>query len=179
MAAGGVLGTLTIAAWRAYDAGHVALAGWDLPEAAKQFGLALEKDPGYGLAHAWLAQTLAWQGEPAEVWREHVLAGLGATLPLQPREREWVLALAALAESRFQEACDRYSRMITRDSLDFRAWYGRAECQAKDPLVLADAKSPTDGGSVPAIRLPSGTISTHSLSCPPAISPFEVPPSPG
>ncbi len=143
MAAGGVLGTLTIAAWRAYDAGHVALAGWDLPEAAKQFGLALEKDPGYGLAHAWLAQTLAWQGEPAEVWREHVLAGLGATLPLQPREREWVLALAALAESRFQEACDRYSRMITRDSLDFRAWYGRAECQAKDPLVLADAKSPT------------------------------------
>ena len=33
--------------------------------------------------------------------------------------------------------------MITRDSLDFRAWYGRAECQAKDPLVLADAQSPT------------------------------------
>jgi tetratricopeptide (TPR) repeat protein len=143
LATGGVLGTRQIGAWRAYDSGHVSLAGWNLPEAARHFRRALDLDPQYGLAHLWLAQTMSWQGEEADSWRDQVLAALGTTPPLPPRERAWAVALAALGEARFQEACDRYGEMIKRDSLDFRGWYGRAECRARDPVVVADANSPS------------------------------------
>ncbi len=142
-AAGGAMGTNQIAAWQAYDSGHVALARWDLPEASRHFTAAITLDPGYGLAHMWLAQTENWDGQPPDVWRDHALAGLGATPPLGPHDREWALALAALGESHFPEACDRYESMIRRDSLDFRGWYGRAECRARDRLVMKDAKSPS------------------------------------
>jgi hypothetical protein len=142
-AAGGAMGTHQLAAWQAYDSGHVALTRWDLPAATRLFASAVNLDPGYGLAHMWLAQTESWSGEPADVWRDHALAGLGADPPLGPHDREWALALAALAESRFPEACDRYQAMIAHDSLDFRGWYGRAECRARDRLVLKDAKSPS------------------------------------
>ncbi len=142
-AAGGVLGTRLIAAWQAYDSAHAALARWDLPAAAAGFTEALARDPGYGLAHLWLAQTQNWLGRPPDTWRDHALAGLGAQPALPPPEREWALALAALAEQRYPEACDRYEAMIRRDSLDYRGWYGRAECRSRDPIVVADAASPS------------------------------------
>ncbi len=142
-AAGGAMGTHLVAAWQAYDSGHVALTRWDLPAATQHFTTAVSLDPGYGLAHMWLAQTENWNGLPADVWRDHALAGLGADPPLVPRDREWALALAALSESRYPEACDRYEAMLRRDSLDFRGWYGRAECRARDHLVLKDPKSPS------------------------------------
>jgi len=142
-AAAGAMGTHLVAAWQAYDSGHVALTRWDLPAAAQHFATAVSLDPGYGLAHMWLAQTESWNGLPADVWRDHALAGLGADPPLALHDREWALALAALAESRFPEACDRYEAMLRRDSLDFRGWYGRAECRARDHLVVQDAKSPS------------------------------------
>ena len=142
-AAGGVLGTRLIAAWQAYDSAHAALARWDLPAAATGFTEALDRDPGYGLAHLWLAQTQNWLGRSPDTWRDHALAGLGARPALPPPEREWALALAALAEQHYPEACDRYEAMIRRDSLDFRGWYGRAECRARDPIVVADPQSPS------------------------------------
>ena len=143
VAAGGALGTRLIVAWQAYDSAHAALARWDLEAAVAAFRLALERDPGYGLAHLWLAQTQSWMGEPTDDWRDHALAGLGAQPALPTREREWALALAAMAEGRFPEACDRYDAMIRRDSLDFRGWFGRAECRSRDHIVVADPKSPS------------------------------------
>jgi serine/threonine-protein kinase len=140
---GGAMGTQTVAAWQAYDAGHAALARWDLTAATARFTDALTLDPGYGLAHLWLAQTQSWSGAPNDVWRDHALAGLGAAPPLSPQDREWAVALAALAESHYPEACARYDAMIRRDSLDFRGWYGRGDCRGRDPLVLEDAKSPS------------------------------------
>ncbi len=141
-AAGGAMGTHLLAAWQAYDSGHVALTHWDLPDASRHFATAIALDPGYGLAHLWLAQTENWNGESRDVWRDHAFAGLGATPGLPPRDHEWALALAALAEARYPEACERYDAMVRRDSLDFRGWYGRAECRARDPVVVADAKAP-------------------------------------
>ncbi len=41
------------------------------------------------------------------------------------------------------EACAEYDSMIRRDTLDFRGWYGRAECRSRDRLVLADPASPS------------------------------------
>ncbi len=143
VAAGGALGTRLIVAWQAYDSAHAALARWDLGAAVAGFRLALERDPGYGLAHLWLAQTQSWMGRPAETWRDNAIAGLGAQPPLPPRDREWALALAAMAEARYPEACDRYDAMIRRDTLDFRGWYGRAECRSRDPIVLPDPASPS------------------------------------
>jgi len=139
----GALGTRVLGAWVAYDSGHAALAAWDLEGAAAHFRTALERDPGFALAHLWLAQTASWQGQPASLWRAHAQAGVGAPAALPPRELAWGLALAALAEGRFPEACAQYDSIVHRDSLDFRGWYGRAECRARDRLVLADAGSPS------------------------------------
>jgi tetratricopeptide (TPR) repeat protein len=143
VAAGGALGTRLIVAWQAYDSAHAALARWELDAAVAGFRLALERDPGYGLAHLWLAQTQSWMGRPTESWRDHAIAGLGAQPPLHTRDREWAMALAAMAEGRFPEACERYDAMIRRDTLDFRGWYGRAECRSRDHVVQADPKSPS------------------------------------
>ena len=143
LAGGGAMGTHQIAAWEAYDSGHVALARWDLPEAMRHFRNALDRDPAYGLAQLWLAQTLNWHGDPVQSWRDRVLAGLDASQSLAPQERAWALALGALAQEKFPEACERYQAMIRKDSLDFRGWYGRAECRARDHLVIADKKSPS------------------------------------
>ncbi len=137
----GALGTRVLGAWVAYDSGHAALAAWDLPAAAAQFRAAIDRDPEFALAHLWLAQTANWQGEPAAAWRAHALAGVGTQAAIPPREQAWGLALAALADGRLPEACEQYSGMIRRDSLDFRGWYGRAECRARDRLVLPDSAS--------------------------------------
>lgn len=139
----GALGTRVLGAWVAYDSGHAALAGWDLAEAARHFHSALALDQDFALAHLWLAQTASWRGEPASAWRVHALAGSGAPGGLPARERAWAQALAALADGRFLEACAEYDSMIRRDTLDFRGWYGRAECRSRDRRVLADPASPS------------------------------------
>ncbi len=141
--ADGAMGTHFVAAWKAYDAGHAALARWDLTTAAARFSDALALDPGYGLAHLWLAQTRSWNGDPSEAWHDHVLASLGAQPALPAADHSWALALAALANRRFQEACARYNLMIQGDSLDFRGWFGRGECRAKDQAVVRDSRSPS------------------------------------
>lgn len=142
-ATGGAMGTRSVASWLAYDSGHAALGRWDLPAATRYFATAVTLDPGYGLAHLWLAQTGSWSGAPAGIWRDDALAGLGAQPSLLPRDHEWALSLVALAKSRFPEACDQYEAMLRRDSLDFRGWYGRAECRSRDPVVLKDGNSPS------------------------------------
>lgn len=139
----GAQGTRVLGAWVAYDAGHAALTGWELAEAAQHFRASLALDPDFALAHLWLAQTASWQGEPASAWRADALAGAGAPAGLPVREQAWAQALAALADGRFPEACAEYDAMIRQDTLDFRGWYGRAECRSRDRLVLADAASPS------------------------------------
>ncbi|MEO8636621.1 MAG: serine/threonine-protein kinase [Gemmatimonadales bacterium] len=142
-AAGGAMGTRVLAAWQAYDSAHVALDQWDLDGATRLFRAATARDPGYGIAHLWLAQTRSWSGTDAGEWREDLQAALHAAQPLKPHAREWAEALSDLADRRFPEACKRFTRMIAQDSLDFRGWFGRAECRAQDPVVVRDSKSPS------------------------------------
>jgi tetratricopeptide (TPR) repeat protein len=140
-ASGGAMGTRSVAAWRAFDAGHLALAGWDLPGAEKGFRSALGLDAQYALAELWLAQVLSWSGKPVEDWRPLLLGALGIADRLGPPDRAWGQAMVAFAEGRFAESCEKYRAMVARDSLDFKAWFGLGDCQANDPTVVRDAKS--------------------------------------
>ncbi len=143
VAQGGAMGTSSISAWHAFDSAHVALAGWDLPGAEAGFRAAVERDRDYPQAHLWLAQVQSWQGAPAEQWRDDALNGARMDSLLPPQERDWAEGLAALAREQYPEACARYTTMIKRDAKNFRGWFGRAECQSRDHLVVADAASPS------------------------------------
>ncbi len=146
IAASGMFGTRILAALNAYDSAHASLASWELSLATRQFRTALEYDPNFGLAHLWLAQTLNWQSTDnasADEWRDEALAGIHAQPPLQGQEALWGQALVALGEKRFEDACKAYSAMLARDTLDFRAWFGRAECRSRDRMVVKDRKSPS------------------------------------
>ncbi len=143
MAVSGMLGTSMATAWETYDSGHAALSRWDLGRARQLFTSAIARDPNYQLAYLWRAQTRSWQGENASLWREDARRGIEDPARLTPSEREWGRALVALAESRFPDACEQFNAMLRRDSLDYRGWYGRADCRAKDPVVVRDDRSPS------------------------------------
>ncbi|HWA16070.1 MAG TPA: hypothetical protein VG817_06550, partial [Gemmatimonadales bacterium] len=143
MALSGMMGTTQTAAWQQYDSGHAALGRWDLEQAKRQFTVAIATDPNFQLAYLWRAQTRSWQGEPIAQWREDARRGIEDPARLTPSEREWGRALLALAEARFPDACELFNAMLRRDSLDFRGWYGRGDCRARDPVVVRDDKSPS------------------------------------
>jgi tetratricopeptide (TPR) repeat protein len=142
-AASGAAGTKNIAAWYAYQRGHDALSSWDLIAADSAFREAVALDPAYPHANYWLAQTREWQGRPGQEWSELVAAALALPNGLVQRDRLRATALMAMAEGRHPQACERYQALIQRDSLDFWAWYGLAECHARDPVVVRDAASPS------------------------------------
>ncbi len=142
-AAGGALGTRVLSAWQAYEDGHAALAAWDLVGAEQDLRRALTLDPEYPHANLWLAQTLAWAGEPALAWRDNARAAATAGAVLGGRDQGLLQALTRQAEQQYPAACVIYRRLIARDSLDFAAWFGLGECQAKDRAVVRDAASPS------------------------------------
>ena len=142
-AASAVRGTRVREAFLRYEAGHRALAAWDLDAAAERFGAAMALDPEYAHAGLMRAQVMQWAGATPSEWR------LAASQAVMKRdhldERGQLLAdgLLALAEGRFPQACERYRAMVRRDSLDFAAWYGLGSCQVADPIVEADPRSPS------------------------------------
>jgi tetratricopeptide (TPR) repeat protein len=136
-------GTDRLSALVAYDSGHAALAGWDLAGAATGFRHAVAQDADFPDANYQLAQVLAWAGAPSEEWSAY--AGRAVASPRGLGQREGLLAagLVAMAERRFPAACARYREVLRRDTLDFAAWFGLAECNAKDKVVVPDSGSPS------------------------------------
>jgi tetratricopeptide (TPR) repeat protein len=145
-AAAGAMGTKDLPAWRAYQAGHEALTGWDLESAERDFRSAVTADPRYPQANYWLAQVEEWRDAPALEWRARAAAALAPGAVLALRDHVRAAALLDMADGRFPQACDRYRALVRQDSLDFSAWYGLGECHAKDPLVVANAASPSGWG---------------------------------
>jgi tRNA A-37 threonylcarbamoyl transferase component Bud32/tetratricopeptide (TPR) repeat protein len=136
------MGTSSLEAWRAYAAAHRALGDWDLPRARHEFERALQLDPQYPQAYLGLAQAIAFAGiTDRSALREAAAHAVALRDRLPPSERNLASALLDLGEGRFQDACGRYGAMLTRDSLDFRAWHGLGECQAADNLVVADPRT--------------------------------------
>ena len=140
-AAAGVVGTRVLAAWQQYEQGRTALADWNLAGAERGFRAALELDPVYAHANLWLAQTLAWAGQPTSQWRANAIMSARASETLGIRDRSLALALVHVANAEYRLACTEYSRILARDSLDFAAWFGMGECQARDRVVVRDPAS--------------------------------------
>jgi tetratricopeptide (TPR) repeat protein/tRNA A-37 threonylcarbamoyl transferase component Bud32 len=134
-------GRLSLPAWRAFQSGFAALQRWDLDTAKARLQLALTLDPTYPIAQLWLAQVSAWAGDKPDSWKRYATGALASGDSLAPRDREIAQGLLALAENRFPEACDNFRTVIARDSLDFAAWFGLGDCQAKDPLVVRNSSN--------------------------------------
>ena len=137
-------GTTSLAAWQAYQAGRLAMGRWDLSRARDELARAVALDPAYASAHLWLAQAMAWSGDPVpSEWKEDAARAAADSAHLSPRERALAQGLVALSENRFPDACRHYGAMVAHDSTDFAAWYGVGECQSLDRTVVKDPSSPS------------------------------------
>ena len=136
-------GRLSLPAWHAFQDGYSALQRWDLDSAKVKLQQALAIDPTYATAQLWLAQVLAWAGDKPASWKRYAAGALASPDSLGPRDRGVAEGMLALAEGRFPQACEEFRALIARDSLDFAAWFGLGDCQAKDPLVVSDSASPS------------------------------------
>ena len=135
--------TTSFDAWTAYNRGHLALAEWNLTEAARRFAEAVAADGTFPVARLWLAQIQAWKNPEGRFdW------GAGAAKAfrdgrLSERDQLMSKALVALADQRYPAACDAYRRLSESKGVDFVGWYGLAECQALDSLVVPSPASPS------------------------------------
>jgi tetratricopeptide (TPR) repeat protein len=129
-------------AWRACNEGHISLAAWDVAGAEGDFREAVKADGVYDPARVWLAQVIAWR-TPEKRNESHDLVRGAKEVGLASRDSLAAIGLAALLDQRFPDACSAYSRLTSRDSLDFLGWYGLGECQAFDSTVVRSESSPS------------------------------------
>jgi eukaryotic-like serine/threonine-protein kinase len=136
-------GQLSLPAWHAFQDAYLALQRWQLDSAKASLQRALKLEPTYGMAQLWMAQVMAWSGEDPTAWKPFAVGALVSPDSLAPRDRGMAEGLAAVADARYPQACEKFRSLIGRDSLDFAAWFGLGDCQGKDPLVLRDTASPS------------------------------------
>jgi eukaryotic-like serine/threonine-protein kinase len=158
-ASGGAGGTRSLAAWRAYERGHLALEAWDLVEARAAFLEAAREDPSYPHAHLALAHTTLWSGRPAADSRGPAARALAVRERLGAREVALAEALVALADGRYDEACRGYGDVVAIGSFSFAGWFGLGECHRLDRLIVRDRASPS-GWSFRA----SAELGTHAYA---------------
>jgi len=137
--------TRSLRALRAYVLGERAMGSWDLAGAAREFRAAVAADSQFAHAYLGLGQALLWGSDSApEAARDHagIARRAGALLErLGGADRALLLAQQAMFERRWPDACAKYRQMLAADSTSFAAWYGLAECNAGDPVVL---RNPVD-----------------------------------
>ena len=140
---GAATGTKNLLALEKFLDGRAAVDHFNLRLAEQDFKDALAMDESYAHAHFWLARTMAWEGdaEPS-AWTGDAARAVALSAALPRRDRSHASALLDLAEGRMAEACQRYRALIASDSLDFAAWYGLGDCNARDPVVVRDPHSP-------------------------------------
>jgi tetratricopeptide (TPR) repeat protein len=139
--AAGTSGTRVLGALLANLEGDQALASWDVNRAEVAFHRAVTLDPGYPQANLWLAQISSWSGDSTVLWRRYAAAAVASGTQLGARDQAVALALLALADGQYEEACRRYARLIAADSSSFPAWFGLGECHRLDQAVLTDNTS--------------------------------------
>jgi len=139
----GAEATRSLRAYNAARLGQRALRAWDLSGAARAFRAAIAADSEFAHAYVWLGQALLWAAD-SSVDAAHdraTIARRASSLVerLGPTDRALLLAQRAMFERRWPDACKRYREVLARDSLNFDAWYGLAQCNAEDPVVLRDS----------------------------------------
>jgi DNA-binding SARP family transcriptional activator/tetratricopeptide (TPR) repeat protein len=138
------LGTRSAVAWQAFDSAQRSIEKWDLLPARRLLTRAVDHDREFALANLLLAQVLAWlPGDNASETADAAARALLVSAALNEKDRLRAVALAAAAKRDFYEACGAYRRVLAIDSLDFAAWYGLAECQSRDTVVVTDPRSPS------------------------------------
>jgi tetratricopeptide (TPR) repeat protein len=139
--------TRSLRALRAYDFGQQATREWDLIRAAREFRAAIAADPDFAHAYVGLGQALLWAADSTpEAGRDRaVIARRAADLlsKLARPDRALLLAQQAMFERRWPDACRQYRDILATDSTHFAAWYGLAECNAADPVVIPDRADTT------------------------------------
>ena len=133
----------SIAARAAMIRGEEALRSWDLARADSFLVQAQVLEPDDAGILYLLAQVRAWSRAPASQWAPLATRAAAAAEGLPSREARLAAALALLGEKRYPEACSAYGDFVRQDSTDFAGWYGLAQCQRLDNLVVKDAAAPS------------------------------------
>jgi tetratricopeptide (TPR) repeat protein len=142
-AALGLVGTASLEALRAWAAGDSALTEWDLDGADSLLKQALALDPAYPQANLRYAELLQWRFRPPGEWQRYAETAVRGANQLSLPDRRHATALLLLSQGRYPESCGQYRAILARDSLDFAAWFGLGECQARDSVVVPDPGSPS------------------------------------
>jgi hypothetical protein len=137
-------GTKSLRAWQQYEAGRSALDRFELHDAEQRFREAIATDETYPQPHLWLARTLSWGAEaPPSTWMNDASRAVALSAALPPRDASHAAALLNLAEGKMSDACKQYHALLSTDSLDFAAWFGLGDCNARDSIVVRDSRSPS------------------------------------
>lgn len=139
--------TRSLRALRAYTLGERAIREWDLARAARELRAAVTADSGFARAYLELGQALLWAADSsADAARDRsVIARRAADLlgKLAAPDGALLSAQQAMFERRWPDACRQYREIVEADSTSFAGWYGLAECNAADPVVLRDSTDST------------------------------------
>ena len=132
-------GTRNRIAFSAYLRGERALSNWNLPGADTAISLSLAADPAFPQARLALALVRTWRGASAAEVRSLLVQTFARKEVLSASDALHARALDDLHAQRYVRACAAYEDLIRRDSLDFAAWYGSAECNRRDNAVTRRA----------------------------------------
>jgi len=132
--------TRSLRALRAYAAGERAMRSWDPTTATREFRAAVAADSEFAHAYLGLGQAILWAADstPEAARDRAVIARRAGTLreKLGSTDGARLLAQQAMFERRWPDACARYREMLALDSTNVAAWYGLAECNAVDQVVI-------------------------------------------
>ena len=132
--------TRSLRALRAYALGERAMRSWDLVGATRAFRVAVAADSEFARAYLGLGQAILWAADSTpEAARDRAVIArrAGALRPrLGDADRALLLAQQAMFERRWPDACATYRTMLAVDSTNVAAWYGLAECNAVDRVVI-------------------------------------------
>jgi tetratricopeptide (TPR) repeat protein len=132
--------TRSLRALRAFAQGERAMRSWDLTTATREFRAAVAADSEFAHAYLGLGQAILWAADSTSgAARDRaVIARRAGTLreKLGTTDGARLLAQQAMFERRWPDACARYREMLALDSTNVAAWYGLAECNAVDQVVI-------------------------------------------
>lgn len=136
-------GTTSRIAFALYLRGREAMRSWSLVVADSALSAALRADASFPHASLALAQVRGWMYDDPPGFDGLIARAQDGSARLSASDRTHAAALDDLRMERYRAACTRYDSLLRRDSVDFSAWYGVAECNRRDKEVIVDPRSPS------------------------------------